>query len=245
MRKQLFHLVILLISLSVAASCKKGLVRQSNTGLPAGSGPGAQVLVDASRDGGIWWSPQAGPFDAGKPHKGTAIVNYLKHLGYSVRELEPGTIITKELLSQYRFAVRAGGDGGYSPSEMEAYRLFLRNNTALLLINGPQQNVSSDQLALYLGLQFEGAYTGTITQFNAHAITAGVSSLDYKGGSVIVKPNSSAITSLAYFSNASVQNATAMGILHYPGSRIVFVGNLDGLELLPEPLTGNLIRWLF
>ena len=219
--------------------------RHENAPLPAGSGPGVLVLVDASRDGGLWWAPQVFPFDAAKPHRGTALVNYLKHAGFSVKELEGGATVTKELLQQYKFVIRAGGDGGYSSSEMEAYRLFLRNNSALLLINSPQQSFPSDQLSLFLGLQFEGSYSGTITTFNTHAITSGVTSLDYTSGSVILKPDSNAVTTLAYFSNASVQNATAMGILHYPGCRIVFVGDLNGLELLPQPLTDNLIRWLF
>jgi len=245
MKKLLFYFLITIITVAHASSCKKSLVRQNNVGIPAGSGPGAAVLVDASRDGGIWWSPQVFPFDPSKPHRGTGLANYLKHLGYSVKELEPGTTITKDFLKQYKFIIRAGGDGGYSPDEMEAYRLFLRNNSAMLLINGPQQSFPNDQLSLFLGLKFEGSYTGTITTFNTHAITAGVSSLDYVAGSVILKPDSNAVTTLAYFNNASIQNATAMGILHYPGSRIVFVGDPDGLELLVQPLTDNLIRWLF
>ncbi len=245
MKKQLFYLLITIITTSLASSCKKSLVRENNVGIAAGSGPGSTVLVDASRDGGFWWAPQVFPFDATKPHKGTALVNYLKHLGFSVKELEGGANVTKELLQQYKYVIRAGSDGGYSSAEMDAYRLFLRNNTSLLLINSPQQSFPSDQLSLFLGLQFEGSYSGTITTFNTHAITAGVSSLDYIAGSVILKPDSNAITTLAYFNNASVQNAAAMGILHYPGCKIVFVGDLNGLELLPQPLTDNLIRWLF
>src|SRR4029453_12026017 len=240
MKKLLFYCIIIVC---LGSSCNKGVVRHSNVSLSSGPGPGVAILVDASRDGGVWWAPQVFPFDATKPHNGTALANYLKHQGYSVKELEQGSTVTRELLDQYRFVIRAGGDGGHSSSEMEAYRLFLRNNSSLLLINSPQRNVPTDQLSLYLGLQFEGSYTGTITTFNTHAITAGVSALDYTGGSVILKPDSNAVTSLAYFSNGSVQNATAMGILHYPGCRIVFVGDMSGLELPAQPLTDNLFRW--
>ena len=243
MQKHLSHLIILIITVCLASSCKKAVVRHANRP-SAGSGPGAQVLVDASKDGGAWWAPQAAPFDAAKPHRGTALVNYIKRLGYSVKELEGSTTITKELLQQYKFVIRAGGDAGYSPSEMEAYRVFLKSNTTLLLITVPQQNSPTDQLSIFLGLQFQGSYTGTITSFNGHSITAGVSSLDYTSGSVILKPDSTVITSLAYFSNASIQNATAMGILNYPGCRIVFLGDLNGISLLPQPLTDNLMRWL-
>jgi len=244
MQKHLSSLIIIIITVCLASSCKKAVVRHTNS-LPAGSGPGAQVLVDASRDGGIWWSPQVGPYDPDKPHAGAALINYVKHLGYSVKELEVGAVITRELLQQYKFVIRAGGDGSYSPAEIDAYRVFLRSNTAMLLINGPQRNAPTDQLALYLGLKFEGPYTGTITAFTGHPITAGVSSLNYTAGSVIFKPDSTVVTSLAYFSNASFQNATALGILSYPGSRIVFVGDVNALELVSQPLTDNLFRWLF
>ena len=243
MQKHPSYLIILIIVGCLASSCKK-VVRNTNS-LPGGSGPGAQVLVDASRDGGIWWAPQVGPYDAAKPHAGTALTNYIKHLGYSVKELEGGAIITKQLLQQYKFVIRAGGDGGYSPAEMDAYRVFLKSNTAMLLISGPQQNSPTDQLATFLGLQFEGSYTGTITAFKIHSITAGVSSLDYTVGSVILKPDSNVVNSLAYFSNGAVHNATAMGILNYPGCHIVFLGDVSALELVPQPLTDNLFRWLF
>ena len=238
-------LLYCIIIVCLGASCGKGVVRHENYSVPAGSGPGAQILVDATRDGGAWWEPQVYPFDATKPHNGSAIVNYLKHQGYSVKELEPGASITKELLGKYRFVIRTGGDGAYSPGEMDAYKFFLRNNTSLLLISSPQKNYPTDQLSLFLGLQFEGSYTGKITTFNGHTITAGVSSLDYVAGSVILKPDASVVTALAIFNNGSVQNATAMGVLNYPGCRIVFIGNLNALESLPQPLTDNLFRWLF
>jgi len=244
MQKHLSSLIIIIITVCLASSCKKTVVRHTNS-LPAGSGPGAQVLVDASRDGGIWWSPQVGPYDSSKPHRGSALVNYIKHLGYSVKELDGGAVITKDLLHQYKYVIRAGGDGGYSPSELDAYRVFLKSSTSLLLLNGPQQNSPVDELSKFLGLQFEGSYTGTITTFKGHPITAGVSSLDYKAGSVIFKIDSTVATSLAYFSNSSFQNATAMGILNYPGCRIVFLGDVGALELVPQPLTDNLFRWLF
>jgi hypothetical protein len=245
MKKRLLYFIFIIIAVSLALSCKKGLVRQTNVALPAGSGPGVSILVDASRDGGAWWAPQGFPFDATKPHKGSALVHYLKQSGYSVKELEPGTGITKELLKQYKFVIRAVGDGAYSVAEIEAYRSFLTSHTSLLLFNDHQKNYPNDQLSALLGLQFEGAHTGTITTFNQHVITGGVSSLEYMDGSVILQPDLNAITPLAFFSNATVKNATVMGIVHHNSCRIVFVGDLDGIELLPQPLTDNLVRWLF
>ena len=238
------HLFYCIIIICLGSSCQK-TVRHSNVSLSSGPGPGVAILVDASRDGGDWWEPQVFPFDATKPHQGSALVNYLKQQGYPVKELEPGTSITKELLGQYRFMIRAGGNGIYSTSEMEAYRSIFTKPISLLLINDHQQNFPNDQLSSFLGLQFEGSYTGTITTFNPHPITAGVSSLDYSGGSVILNIDPNTITPLAFFNNATIKNGIAMGILHHPSSRIVFIGDLNGLELAPQPLTDNLFRWLF
>lgn len=42
------------------------------------------VLVDASRDGGAWWSPQGEKGDYKQPHQGETLANYLRAIGYSV-----------------------------------------------------------------------------------------------------------------------------------------------------------------
>jgi len=207
--------------------------------------PKDAILIDASRDGGVWWFPQVTPFNADEPHQGTALANYLKGMGYKVEELGGGKTITMEILQRFKYVIRAVGDGSYTSAEMQAYMQFLKGNNALLLFNDHLKNFPNDQLSDFLGLKFEGAYDGPVYTVNNHPITAGVTHVNYIVGSVIVKPDPDKVTVLGYCSYANIKNAAAMGILNHPSCRIFFIGDMNGLEQLPQPFTDNLINWLF
>ena len=202
------------------------------------------ILVDASRDGGVWWYPQSGSFNPSIDHQGTALVNYLGSLGYIVEELPRGAIITREKLRRFDLVIRAGHYGAYTSEEIAAYQEFLNRKTALLLVSEHSAQLQDDQLAAYLGLSFEGSYTTDITQFNAHSITQGVTAHRFIAGSVIRNPDPNKIITLGYFSDATITNAAAMGIVKHPSSRIFFIGDLNGLESVPQPLTNNVFKWL-
>jgi hypothetical protein len=49
-----------------------------------------RVLIDASKDGGLWWFPQAGTFDAAQYHQGKAFAHSLRQDGAEVVELGRG-----------------------------------------------------------------------------------------------------------------------------------------------------------
>ena len=202
------------------------------------------ILVDASRDGGVWWYPQDGTFNPSIDHQGTALVNYLGSLGHIVEELPRGATITRDLLRRYDLVIRAGEYGTYTADEIAAYQEFLRRNSALLLATDHSAQLQNDQLATYLGLPFEGSYTTDIIKFNPHPITQGVTTHQYIAGSVIRNPDLNKIIPLGYFSDATITNATAMGIVIHPSSRIFFIGDLNGLEAVPQPLTKNVMKWL-
>jgi len=35
-----------------------------------------------------------------------------------------------------------------------------------------------------------------------------------------------------------------MGVLNYPNSRVFFIGDMNGLEIQPQPFINNLINWM-
>ena len=43
--------------------------------VPPPKPPPDQILIDASRDGGAWWYPQAGPFDPDEYHQGKKLAD--------------------------------------------------------------------------------------------------------------------------------------------------------------------------
>jgi hypothetical protein len=110
-----------------------------------------------------------------------------------------------------------------------------------------------------LGLQFKGVAKGTVTNFAEHEITTGIESLYYNAGSVLVhvndNPNIEVLGWLgedtyADFNFNGVQDdngpvaAPVMGVLHYPNSRVFFMGDMNGIEVQPQPFINNLIGWM-
>lgn len=86
----------ILASLILTAGCSETSPTEAEalTGVPIDKSPtgGAadsrmRVLVDASKDGGVWWFPQADSFDPGEGHQGKALADHLRRLGYEVTEL--------------------------------------------------------------------------------------------------------------------------------------------------------------
>jgi len=201
------------------------------------------ILVDASKDGGGWWFPQ-GPatgFSATNPHQGTALADYFRNLGYQVDELPRGAIITSELLDKYSKVIRPSAFFSYSAEEIKAYTSFLNRSSSLLLVSDHMMYTVNDQLSASLGLMFEGVCEGPITSFQPHAITSGVTSLNYIAGSVLKSWDPSKITVLGY----QTTGIAAMGIVHHPSSRIFFIGDVNGIEQVPQPFITNLNNWLF
>ena len=208
------------------------------------------ILVDATRDGGVWWYPQSSAtgFSSTNDHQGKNLAYYLRGFGYQVDELPRGTVITKEILSKYSNIIRAGGFGNYTQQEIAAYEAFLSVSSSLLLLQDHLTNFTNDQLSVHLGVMFEGAQAGTITSFVPHPVTAGVTSFPYMMGSVIRNPDASKITVVGYLQETTTGESSinaVMGILNHPTSKIFFIGDVNGLETIAQPFTSNLVNWLF
>jgi len=209
------------------------------------------ILIDASRDGGVWWFPQSSQtgFLQANSHQGENLENYLKSLGFEVNTLPRGRVITNDILDKYSNVIRAGGYGSYSENELLAYQSFLNRPTSLLLLTDHLTYFPNDLLSAQLGLQFVGPCQGPITSFASHSITTGVSFLPYIAGSVINSPYPSNVVMLGSLqipvAGGEIISVGTMGILNHPTSRIFFMGDMNGIETVPQPLTSNLANWLF
>ena len=203
------------------------------------------ILVDASKDGGVWWYPQSANFSPASPHQGKALADYLRNMGFVVEEVPAGKLITWSYLSHFKRVIRFCGVASYTKEEINAYDSLLSNSASVLIVQDHLQNFSNDGLSSHLGLDFSGSFSGTITQFAQHPITVGVSSLSYIAGSAIRNPDPGKITSLGLLSISNSENATVMGILQHSRSKIFFIGDGNGLQQLPQPFTDNLVKWLF
>jgi hypothetical protein len=209
-----------------------------------------KILIDATRDGGVWWFPQSSQtgFSPVDEHQGKKLADYLRYLGYQVDELGRGELITAGILNQYSYVIRAGGFGNYTPEELNAYESFLGKQSSLLLLTDHLSNFTNDQLSASLGLNFEGAYDDIVTSFQSHPVTAGVTSFPFMVGSVIrnYNPTFVSVTGTMQISlNGENRDAGVMGTVTHGVSKIFFIGDVNGLETVPQPFTSNLVSWLF
>src|SRR4051812_43341573 len=112
---KLLFLSLFFISVFAITGCKKenstdkGCFDKNST---------KKIMVDASKDGGVWWSPQ-GPKsnDPNLYHQGQKFANYLRALGYHVDELASGTRVSWSILQGYSKVIRAAAIYSYSAEE--------------------------------------------------------------------------------------------------------------------------------
>lgn len=215
-----------------------------------------RILVDSSRDGGVWWFPQNGPFNPAANHQGKALADHLRSLGHKVDELPRPTTITAGLLASYDIVIRASSVSNYSQAEITAYQNYVKQGGGLLLLAefGP-----SDGLALSFGLKFEGRTRGNnlLNNFTPHPVTQGVGQLPYLvGGGLTKAPAGAQILgklsgqSFLDLNNNGVKDAgepagpSVLGVMPYGQGRIVFCGDTNLWETVPQPLTKNVVKWL-
>ena len=120
----------------------------------------------------------------------------------------------------------------------------------------------NDKLSEFLGVSFKGAVSGMVTNFADHEITNNINALPFIAGAVVTNTeNNPDITVLGSISkttytvlnNADPFNGQAanidppvMGIVtNFPNTKIFFLGETNGIEGLPQPLTQNIVNWLF
>lgn len=132
-----------------------------------------RVLIDASKDGGVWWFPQWQYFDAEQYHQGKAFADLLRQDGAEVIELPRGESITLEKLKGFDVVVRVPAFFAYSQSEAIAYRDSVAAGTRLLFIGGVSR--SRDPIAEIFGLAFERSNHFTCpTRWSQHPFTESI-----------------------------------------------------------------------
>ena len=222
---------------------------------------GCKILIDASHDGGVWWFPQyeATGFNTNQPHQGQSFANLLRDKGFEVTELGRGAELTEEMFFGYYIVIRAGGFQAYTTRELEVYSNLIDRGMNLVFFTDHKKNDPVDELGDHLGLNMKGSAVGTITIFAPHEITANIESIEYIAGSVLMNANQNPnVEVLGWLGNEDFADlnfndiedageptgAPVMGILSYPKSRIFFMGDMNGLQIQPQPFIDNLIQWM-
>ncbi len=216
-----------------------------------------QILIDASKDDGPWWYPQGGIYDPSQEHQGKALADYLRGLGYQVDELGRGLTITDNLLAQYDIVIKAGGFT-YSLGEMQVYDNYLNRPANLILLSEYLWPGQKDELADHLGIPLVGIARGIVSTFAIDPITKDVLPLGYGTGSAIVDTFANpGIQFLGWLRESDYVDLNlneqqdvgepggppVMGVLNLQPGKVFFIGNVNCMEQVPQPLTDNLITW--
>ena len=183
--------------------------------------PPPNVLVDASDDGGMWWSPQYLEFVPRNPHQGKALADYWRSKGAVVDEIPPilqqlpedvrrARETTFRRLSGRDIVVRVKAFPQSSDRVIAAYRDYVAGGGKLLLLSDFLRPGQTDGIAESFGVRLMGISRGEnlIDQFAPHPITRNVKALSCGGvtgdeagcGSGVVSVTGDNVTSLAFLS---------------------------------------------
>ena len=208
------------------------------------------VLVDPTHDGGVWWFPQAAStpagFDPDAPHQGRALANYLRELGYTVTELGRGATLPTDSMRTYATVIRAGyyydaARPGYSTADLDAYEAYLACPRTLVLLGEFLRDGRRDVLADSLGIPLTGIITSTITDFTAHELTTGVGDVPFIAGSYLDGEPGDGVQVLGRLPTGEA----VMGALATGNAKVFWIGDMNGIQQLPQPLVQNLVAWGF
>ena len=181
-----------------------------------------RILVDASKDGGLWWFPQGrNGFDSNKHHQGKPLADLMRSKGWEVVEFGRGEVITTDKLRDFDVVVRPPAWFEYAEEEVVAYRDSVMGGTRLLLMAGFAEK--DDSLAAIFGLRFDSlSRFAAVRQWIPHPLTANVAGKDFSWTSVKESPQSAVL--LAWLNYGVADARPVLGYLPYGSGYVVFVG---------------------
>jgi hypothetical protein len=198
------------------------------------------ILIEASRDGGVWWFPQSGGFDAAADHQGKKFADLLRQQGYRVDEMPRNVVITDDVLKNYAVIIRTDGTH-YSAAEIQSYHKKLNDGVTLLLLADHHKFERTDQLAESLDIKFSGVVEGRISTSDSNPFTNNVGNLNYMVGSAISNSQqNSNIIPIGWL----VDGAVVMAKYKHDHSEIFLMGDVNTLEFFPQPFVDNLSAWI-
>lgn len=220
-----------------------------------------RIIIDASHDGGGWWFPQseATGFDPDKYHQGQVMADLLRAKGFEVDELGRGKELTEKMFFGNYIVIRAGGFQIYTDKELDVYTNLIKRGMNLVFFTDHKKYDITDELGDFLGLKFKGVAFGNVTRIEPHMITSGFKPFYYNAGSVLTDyAGNENIQILGWLGDQDFADMNwngvrdtnepyapaVMGILKYPKSKIFFIGDMNALEIRPQPFIDNLCAWM-
>jgi hypothetical protein len=198
------------------------------------------VLIDASKDGGLWWFPQAQTFNPNAYHQGKALADFMRAKGWSVTEASRGEKINFDKLQDADVVIRTPAFFNYTADEINAYQQSVIAGTRLILMGGG--TYEGDAVAEVFGLRFESlSRFGSVKQWIPHPLTANIGCCDLSWTPLSDLPESAVV--LAWLNQAESHRRPVLGYLPYGDGYVVFVGQGFTHRLLFDSLINTVTRY--
>jgi hypothetical protein len=194
-----------------------------------------RALVDASKDGGLWWfpqSPEAG-FNPNNNHQGKIMADAMRAREWEVTELPREDVITPDKLRGFDIVIRPEPFYSYSESEATAYREAVAAGVRLFLMGSATRY---DPVAAIFGLSFGGRRHHSLEKIILHPLTAGIESLATPWVAVREMPQESVV--MAWGPNED----PVLGFHSFSAGYVLFSGTCSGM--FGDPLMGNTLEFL-
>ena len=202
-----------------------------------------RILVDASKDGGLWWFPQGrgNTFDSNKDHQGKPLADLMRSKGWEVVELGRGEVITADKLRDFDVVVRPPAWFEYAEEEVVAYRDSVMGGTRLLLMGSYGEK--DDSLAAIFGLRFDSLNRfAAVRQWIPHPLTDNVTGKDLSWTSIKEAPQNAVL--LAWLNYGVADARPVLGYVPYGSGYVVFVGQASITpDSFLESLIGSVARY--
>jgi hypothetical protein len=195
-----------------------------------------RALVDASKDGGLWWFPQSPEtgFNWSKPHQGKGMADTMRGRGWEVTELPRGAVITPSKLQGFDIVIRPEPYFSYSANEAAAYREAVAAGVRLLLMGGiPGYD---DKIADIFSLRFGKPRHISLEKIIPHLLTSGIESLATPWVTALEMPAESAV--LAWAPNED----PVLGYHVFSAGYVLFSGTSSGI--CGDPPMENVLEFL-
>lgn len=245
-----------ILALFLITSCSKESGNESCIAESNGITYPSEIVINASKGGGVWWFPQGVDCDTTLGHQGKEVVDYLKREGFLVYESCREEDINLGDFPNIKLLIIAGSIKPYSISESEEIACYVKDGGKLMLLL--DHNITNNSLPYHLGLNFwETNKNDAIIKFQKHAITGnrsyehairGVSALKKSDYIVDVVARLDEATYLDVNYNGvqdenEVSAPIVIGVIQFGQGTVLFSGDINIWQYLENELFKNAITW--
>lgn len=212
------------------------------------------ILINASKGGGVWWYPQYPDYNPNLPHQGKSTVDSLKSYEFSVYEIGRGEFVDMNDYHVSGLLIIPGSYRTFSDIEIQQILDFLNSGGNLLIL---VDHNPKNSLTHALNLDFQPInFGGATVEYESHPISEGLEPNMFLVGVSAITNSEEGINVIARLEKSvfidtngnnspdpgEISNPIFMGTKTFGKGRIVFCGDIN-LWQHDFLLLKNTLKW--